>query len=359
MKTVYIKLTNNCQLRCRHCYNAECKDSEAVMSEDTLILVRNFIIHQLIPSTADDEIIMIVFHGGEPMLHEMSELLNFIYSIKYVKFAVPSNFPSDRIRITATTNLVYKISPYILNVLGLFDPDEGSNKPMLSTSWDYKIRFANERQELQFESNFRYLVNNHFDVRPIVTVTRPLIENMTPSQVLEYFSDLGATAMNFERLTTTGRAAEHERELRPTNKDMSDWLYEAYIANRDKYHLTIPLFSSLEDSVKNGRLTGCRARQCSKDVITINPDGSVSACPNIANKVYMNLEYSKLGTNLEEVRGPSLMFQAICNKEALRDNNCYTCEYFKYCNGDCFQLESDETGCPGLKKVIQEIIDNV
>jgi len=87
--------------------------------------------------------------------------------------------------------------------------------------------------------------------------------------------------MNFERITKTGRA--RECDITPLNIDVDKWLHSAWKTNKE-YKMHVPLFDSIEQSCR-GFLIGCRARQCMKTVITVNPDGSVAACPNTANNV--------------------------------------------------------------------------
>lgn len=133
---------------------------------------------------------------------------------------------------------------------------------------------------------------------------------------------------------------------------MREWLFKAYQINKDKYHFEIPLFDNLKWA-KEGIYNGCRARQCTKNVITYNPDGSVATCPNIHNAKVRYLGRADGLYEVIDVLSAKNIYKDICMKEETRHNECYICPHFSTCNGDCFQLEWDKTGCPGLKEIME------
>ena len=42
-------------------------------------------------------------------------------------------------------------------------------------------------------------------------------------------------------------------------------------------------------------------------------------------------------------------------RESRRPSECLACEYYTECNGECFQLQWDETGCPGMIETIKNV----
>lgn len=337
MKTVYIKLTNACQLHCAHCYNSICPATDT-MSLETLGCIK----HRLENLCKLGETVHVTFHGGEPMLYPyLDEVIDFVKYFKGKKYDI--NF-------SATTNLVYPLSEQKKELFREFATNE-QGKPIISTSYDYNIRFKDIDEEKFWFDNVLVLINDGFDVRPIITVTKPLIQWTTGGYFLIQFSTVGITSCNFERITCTGRASDNKDTLIPTNREVDEWLEKTYkqYKSMDPLTMHIPLFDILEDSIKFGKLSGCRARQCTCDVITFNPDGSIATCPNIADKIVGNV-------NTPETEEYCRMKKDLRSLENIRRSECYTCQYYQYCNGDCFQLAWDETGCPGLIKIMEDIL---
>lgn len=328
---VYIKLTNDCQLACRHCYNSICNNKD-YMSEDTL----RTIFHRLENLLNIGNNVTISLHGGEPMLYPNLSLVKDLVVDLYNKFP-------GQVDVSATTNLVYNLDVSKLLLI------ESFTNNLVMTSWDYEIRFTEHQQHL-WENNVRMLTGRGTTVRPIVTITQPLIRAVTPYAMLSYFDSLGLKTCNFERLTHTGRAAEN-RWLAPSNKDVDKWLAELYTANKKySFDMEIPIHTSIENALK-GQLEGCRARRCAQDVITFNPDGTIATCPNLGDKIVGEVAE----VSVEKREAYSAVKRNIISCEMCRSEMCYTCHYYSVCNGDCFQLEWDNTGCPGLKKTIDTI----
>lgn len=330
MKTVYLKLTNGCNLKCKHCYNEQMYN-HSKMSDDIICKAIAYI-----NGLALKEKIQVQLHGGEPFL------------LKAEKIKDICNRLNSNIEINATTNLMYKLSPQILDIFKQFTPVY-SNNPLVQTSWDYSIRFSSKNQELLWESNVKTLLQNSIDVQVAICITKLLIENITPAQLFNYFSNFGIKYINFERLTLNGNTALNS-QLMPSNKSLNAWLLDAYKISKQN-NILIQLFESIEKSI-NGELIGCRARKCTQNVITINPDGSIASCPNTAH-----MPFDSITCDLEEKRNAQQKHVLWIKKEEIRNQKCYTCKYYKYCNGDCFQLSWDETGCPGLKSIYEYIIN--
>ena len=271
--------------------------------------------------------ISIQLHGGEPCLYNLDDIIHLVKELQ-----------DQQCKFSITTNLVYNITKKHIDLFKLMLPY--GDQPYIMTSWDYGIRF-NDQQLKLWETNVKYLLKQQITVQPIICVTKQLIKNISPKELFEYFSNLGINDINFERITSTGKAAEND--VRPTNRDTDDWLYKAFLKyENNSFH--IPLFGNLKETIF-GHFNGCRARKCMKTVTTINPDGTVATCPNMPTDIIGTI------SNLDESKRACL-----CNKEKFaRFQTCSICKYFKYCNGECCQLEDDETGCPGLKNILKHI----
>lgn len=117
--------------------------------------------------------------------------------VKRMAYAMDKLADDKRIAFTVTTNLVYELTDEKLAFLKRFG--------QISTSWDWKIRFACS-QELLWEKNVKLLLEEGISIVPIVCLTSCLVEHFTPLELCQKFSCLGLKKMNFERITLTGRA---------------------------------------------------------------------------------------------------------------------------------------------------------
>lgn len=344
LKTVYVKLTNRCNLTCEHCYNSVCTD-QGQMSSNTL----NKILHYIADLKEQGYDVDVALHGGEPMIYrDMDALWEFVRACNEMKTP-----------ITMTTNLVYNLTNDILDLFECFDQCDGDK--LLLTSWDYKIRFeqVGKRDNLKtWEKNVRKVLERGIKVQPIVSLTKILLEEKTPEDIFSYMYELGVRNLNFERLTCNGRAKDNSEKLMPTNAQVDDWLCEAYKLWKEKYtDVYVPILDALEWAAE-GTYIGCRERRCVQNVRTFNPDGSMATCPNIPLDTVGNIEKMKTVYEIDGVIEGNKKFNDLRRREEIKHDECYTCEYYNICNGDCFQLGWDDTGCPGLKKTIVEVYKN-
>lgn len=324
---IYIKLTNGCNMKCSHCFN-EIMGNHKMMSTSILIKSINWI-KKFIQEHPSDKIIISLF-GGEPMLYDLNKITHFIEALSNLN-----------INWTITTNLMYELTP---NHLQIFNQMSAIDvKPLIKTSFDYgDIRFKNESDKTLWIKNVQNLISNGFDVQPTICLTNYLIQNITPKEVFDFAQELGINKINFERITETGRAAENN--VKPLNRETDLWICNAYDEYK-KFNIKCPLFESIIQSINHIYL-GCRERKCMEKVITINPNGTISACPNMANKSYGNLD-----------RIDNSKKQDLIDFEKQQDLECLICPYYTYCNGDCCQLKFDTSGCPGFKKLYEKVLN--
>jgi len=202
----------------------------------------------------------------------------------------------------------------------------------IKTSWDVDdYRFKNNEQLKVWEDNVRFLIEKGYIVQPIVTVNIQTIKH-NPYELLSYFKDFGINIVNFERITETGKASKVK--VKPTNREIDNWLYKAYKISKE-LDMHIPLFDELVAISKGAEPLGCRRRECMQSVRTLNTDGSIGACPNCSDNM-----------NLDE----------LIKLEKTIPNQCKFCKFYKICKGDCCQLKFDETGCPGLTNIYEELL---
>lgn len=319
---IYIKLTNGCNLRCKHCFN-EIMMNHNSMSDETLNKVIVWL--KEFRATNPESIMNMSLHGGEPMLYNLDKILHLIKSTEDLD-----------LKWCITTNLIYEITDKHLQVFKKMVPYK---EPLVMTSYDFgDLRFTGKQENL-WKSNVKLLQDNGIKVQPIICVTKYVVDNISVSDFFDFLDTNNIKQFNLERITETGRAVQNK--VKPANEAQNRWLLSIFKEYERRGNLMCPLFHGVIESLK-GTYLGCRARKCMNTVITINPDGSLAGCPNTADNTYGDL------TSVNDCRKCQLIEQ-----ERKKPLECLICSYYKYCNGDCFQLKFDSTGCSGMKPIYE------
>ena len=323
MKKIYIKTTETCQLQCSHCYIGDNRKKLEFFNEDqTIVWLKDYF-----EKVQDDEAV-ISFHGGEPFLCPT-------HKIKKVIDAFP------KYEFDATSNLCFKITEDIEDIILNHFKYNGS--PFIKTSWDYKIRFKNDKQLKLWEDNVKYLISKGVRVKINICLTSFLVKEVNTKDLIKYLLEgLGIRDINFERLTDNTTS---DKSLIPDYDEQDNWLRDFYNNNRklcidnavDIYHAT------------NGDHINCRKRQCMSDVITINANGSVGGCPNSATTNPYTDIYTPYDYNNEKL-------QELIRVEKTKRPECYYCDLYTVCNGDCHQLSWQGNKCPAPKKFMRRVM---
>ena len=333
--TVYLCPTNRCNLKCKHCYHS-IVDSKTTISQQRLL---NDVYNWLTKFADDhkDYDILIHLHGGEILQYDVKTIKQLIIKLRQY---------SNQFKFAITTNLVCKLTDDIIDLFNQIDDK------IIQTSWDYKIRFANDKQYQLWQDNVKQL-NQSFIVQPTICLTKQVISDLKPADIYDLMISLGCNRLNFERITNTGRA--ETKQYTPSNYDLNVWMVEAFKVyqqyKQQQKLVDLPLFDSIIKSVK-GELIGCRARKCSEYVRTINPDGTIATCPNTCSIAVDCIDHSTDGQTSKHIQ--------LIKKEQIRTNRCLSCQYFIYCNGDCWQLQQssvdDNTMCHGPLLIYQYLV---
>lgn len=327
MKIIYVKTTQSCNLKCQHCYINDFRNNHSYFNE---ILTGQWI--QQYMSLFENQTYMINFHGGQPFLCDNNK-------IKYICQKFPFAIKS------ATSNMI-NLNDQIMNIILTYFNDPIYNKPFIKSSWDYQIRFS-LNQLNKWESNIKELIKNNVYVKVIICLTSLLIKDIQPQYFLNYFKNLNIAEIDFQRLTHNTTT---DKSLIPDYIQQNNWLQKVYQLNK-KYNLSIGLFNNIENAA-NGIFVGCRNRSCMKDVITINADGSIGGCPNIA----LLYPYTNISQNPNNIFNNQLRNKLI-RQEQIKNTKCYCCDFYKNCNGDCFQLSWQNNICPMPKNILMKMLN--
>lgn len=325
----YIKTTETCNLDCHHCFTSGKNGRRIFFDPEVTAKWCNDLLK------IDNRPCHFEFHGGEPFLAELGDMWRFYEMTKH-----------NQSTYGMTSNLVLKLSPakmrFVKTVL--------NNR--IGTSWDPKIRFQNEKQQELWESNVLQLVNAGVDVKVFVSMTRDTI-NIQPIRLLRYFKELGIKEVAFERLTKNGYAKEN-LFIFPSNLELQQWFLRLHEQTK-QYDARDWIVNEFLESVYakfelGASAQGTFCRNCEQKMFTINADGTIAGCPNSAPEDH----YADLSMTPFEVLNLGQRCSIIA-KEQQRDPRCYECPMYKYCNGDCHQLDWEDDICAAPKLLMKEL----
>ncbi|MFN9067783.1 MAG: SPASM domain-containing protein [Bdellovibrionales bacterium] len=284
----------------------------------------------------------LLYHGGEPMITPLDKLWQFYEltknSIKGVSYGLQ-------------TNLVYPLTEEKIKFFETVVGEVG-----IGTSWDAKIRFGSvvpgaAQQQLElWENNVRQLSSRGFRLTLMVSLSKYLIQNYEPEQIIQYAIDLGFKYILFERITSDGNAAIDNHVL-PKNIEIDQWILKMYQQSKQRgfdKQIGNMFLEEIALAVNKGLHTANRCRGCETKIITINAEGTLAGCPNSAP----NKTWGHLSEGFEKYLNSSERVGAIC-KEKMRNPICYTCDVSSVCNGDCYKLKWDGDVCSAPKSLMR------
>lgn len=324
MLNFYIKTTETCNLNCHHCYTSGKNGRKIYFNPEK---VANWV-----NQFADTNHAHFEFHGGEPFLAPLSDMWKFYELTKDVW---------ENKSYGCTTNLVHKLTNEKLEFM------DTVLEHRVATSWDPRIRFENQNQIDLFESNVKLLLDRGYNIRLFVTLTKDVV-NMGPLALLEYVRDLGVQELSLERVTNDGHAIVND--VTPSNLELQYYFLEMHNTNTRDWVKNLFMESVYVKFENNYNSASTFCRDCEQKLFTINADGTIAGCPNTAPTMH----YATLDTTKEEILSNSKRCNIIAS-ELTRDPRCLSCNVYKYCNGDCHQLQWQGDICPAPKLLMRKL----
>jgi radical SAM protein with 4Fe4S-binding SPASM domain len=331
---IYVKTTETCNLNCSHCFTSGSQGKKIFFNPSKTL---NFL--EVLSRENGLNSLRLVLHGGEPLLAPIEDLKYFYKKAK----ALPLN-----VNFAIQTNLAFDLTEEMNKFI-----DEAFLNEGIGTSWDADIRFPSEKKLMQWENNVKDLISRGHQISVMVCLSRHLIENYTPLELINYFSNLGIQNIVFERITQNGHAAEN-LEIFPSNLKLDAWLFDMHDQTiKHELHKKINniLLDEILKSLFENRQVGNRCRNCEQHLITINADGTLAGCPNSAaleNWGHISNSTDQFLTSKERVG-------AICN-EKTRNPICLSCEVKDVCNGDCYKLPWQDDICAAPKSLMKNLL---
>jgi radical SAM protein with 4Fe4S-binding SPASM domain len=152
--------------------------------------------------------------------------------------------------------------------------------------------------------------------------------------------------MSLERLTHNGNANLYP-DIFPSNLDQDAWFLKMHHQIQEhnardwfENEFMEDIYSKFESNFTRG---GTFCRDCEEKLFTINADGTIAGCPNSAPEQ----NFGHITHSLEDLlTNPVRLNNISCERS--RNPNCYSCEVFDVCGGDCHQLawQGDVCGAP-------------
>lgn len=331
----YLKTTETCNLNCKHCFTNGTSGAKIYWDYKK---VSNWLKDFRLTANEKD-FAHCEFHGGEPFLVPVEQM-------HYVWDECKSLW--NNMSWGITSNLVFKLKNEHVEFI------KGPLNSRIGTSWDPKIRFANNKQSELWHKNVKYLLSEGIKIKLFISVTQDTI-NIEPILLLNWIKTLGVQEVSFERLTKNGNAKLFP-EIFPLNKEQDAWFLKMHHQSEQygarKWFDNEFLESIYEKFENNFIAGGTFCRDCEEKIFTINADGTISGCPNSAPEFQFGTIDDDIFTLLNS---PIRLENISCERS--RNENCYTCEVFEYCGGDCHQLEWQNNIC-GAPKSLMKFLSN-
>lgn len=334
----YLKTTETCNLNCSHCFTSGIHgakiywDTEKI--SDWLHRFRNE--HGKESDTAHCE-----FHGGEPFLVPVSQMKDIWGKCHNLW---------ENMSWGCTTNLVFKMYDEHVEFI------KGPLGNRIGTSWDPKIRFANNKQYRLWHSNVKRLLSEGVTIRLFISVTKDTIA-YDPIILLRWIRRLGVQEVSFERLTNNGSARKYPN-IFPTNLELDQWFLKMHRQSQDanaRAWFENDFLENVYAKFENGfNKCGTFCRDCEEKLFTINADGTISGCPNSAPE----FQFGHLDDSIKTLINSPKRIRNILEERA-RNPACFSCEVFKYCGGDCHQLEWQGDVCGAPKSLMKKLMEEV
>lgn len=315
---IYIKPTEKCNLKCRHCYNGEpCSDKldiEAAAQFSSSLFFLN-----------KEEENWLILHGGEPLMASIDQLEQM------------SNLNIPGVHKRITTNLVAPLSKAAMNLLMSMDD--------IRTSFDVGLgRFVKLKHFIWWVHNIRWCRSNGLPLSTLNVCLSSGMIKVKPVKLVRMAKQLGFKKLSFENLCLSGRLDESKKELVPPPAAVDEWLLELY--HSDHTEIEIMNFTSLRAGLYND-WKNYRGIECCKRTLTINANGTVGECPNSARN-------NVIGSISDDVS--NILKGHVCTLHKNEHfKTCLTCSYFKYCRGGCKEQSWIDGVCSYPKKTADAI----
>lgn len=316
---VVIKVSNTCNLHCRHCYEGTPSEAKPVfMSEGTLEKIVRIIQRRY-------RFVKYSWFGGEPLT----------VGVEFFKKAVAlqnkynqGNSVSNSIQTNGTL-----LNPRWINFIR-------ENNFNLSISYDAQFNNVLRQQTELVEKNLRLLLENNESFNVLSTVHSQNYQHLI--EMYDFLKEFRC-GMKFNPIFPSGNAAINSEYLinselyaKELDKFFRYWLSDEKAAPVSNFIQYVKLFLNLP-----GR--PCIYSGCLYKMLEIESNGDVRPCSRYSDNscVILNInECAEVQEIFEHDQYKKLAAQAVERRLHCKNN----CEVYKYCLGGCTSAAFNEVG---------------
>lgn len=350
---VIVKLTNQCNLRCRYCSEGDSETNHYLSEEIWQKLVDEL---PELMAFKNDEKINILWHGGEPLIFPKQKLCKFM---DYAK----EKLQNYKLEFSMQTN-GYAIDDEWMDIFRQYDIAVGMSLDGYKALHDAGRRTAlGEGSYDKVVVNLKKLQSVGMEVGTLMVLDTAEVIDVEKlfACIIECGGDI-----KIHPVIPCGRAygKDNMDELNQNYFRLMQDLFVRCVQTEEEIAIS-PLKELLEAIIADNDISECSfSGDCGDSFICIYSDGAVGVCGRrLPNKTY---EYGSLYENsLLDLYKSDLARQIRARGDYLQEHDCKECKYWKWCHGGCTfeavnttgKIYASYAGCEYRKQLIDYLIE--
>ena len=341
--SVILKISNACNLKCKHCYEGDYSSSSCSTIMPLDILSKVFELAQ-----NEYHRVTYIWFGGEPLLCGLDYLKK---AISLQKWYSKGTIISNRIQTNATL-VTKEIASF------LFD-----SRFTVSVSYDGQFNDYLRQETSATLSGIKYLQEAGHHCGILNTIHSGNVAQQI--EMYEHIKKMGCP-MKFNPIFPSGNAIHNADFLLDEDLYISEtmrffryWCYDKTAVPVANFIQNIKLITGYSER-------HCTNGQCFYHWLCVEPDGEITPCSRFAPAKYRICSLEDISSFDQVYLKDS--YAAIVAPAIIRRQKCKArCEIYPLCNGGCNSAAANEVGlentdfqqCRLTKKLLPEIISEV
>ena len=334
IRTVYLKVTNRCNVGCDFCYLPEStRLDKSVMS----LLVAKDVARSIAVANHVEGygLINLIVHGGEPLSMSGEGLSKIVR-----EFVEESK---EKVLVSIQTSLLPLSDRHLDFVHQWCDGWIGSSLDLTQR----KINNSKEAYDELWEKKLDFASENGCKVRPIIVPS--VSEAGCIDEFLDYLIGHGLYGFDIDRYTNYGGT---DNQSMPTNLEHSNYLLELTSCLFERFESGLKIGNNVVEAALRGvfySIPGERwGGSCQKSFLVIEPSGDFNTCPDRASREQPYGSAKEAGSILS---APERLKWIDHQEFGHKTGDCFKCQYQEWCRSGCPIVENvDASGeCSGYK----------